>query len=626
MSSEDKLLQYISPFITANSGLSDHRARLEKIDRLIQRSYKGENKYSCGHSVDSHCSCKDKKTLPPEEDNVTIPVVGPQLSTLSAQLSKVFLRTDPPLRMFSAPAASEIAIKYNILYGQYSRKFQWRRNLLLCVRDAVSYNFCAAEVRWKARAVKTVTNEIDTLTGSTKTAKAFETGESIKHIHPYNVIWDGSVPLNEVVSRGAYAGYVESYTKIALAQFCMDEGIDVSFDLWEKISAAQNSNAGLAYYVPKINAVESNDSVELTHDEIFDGKSTHKNTRTSTAEFNVTTLYIRAIPFDFGITEPNSTDISIIKLIIVGKNILLDYKILDNAHNLFPIIFGQTDESALELNSFTQAEELAPIQNTATKLYNTELASSRRLIADRALYDSNLITKDAVNNPSPTAKIAVKRSMHGSFRLSDAYFPIPYEDRALGVRLNFANSLLGFASQITSANQTMQGQFVKGNKTASEFGTTMAMAGDRLVQSAIFLDDQFFAPLRTILMSDTLQYQNNIQVFNKESGDFIDVDMSELRNAPLDFEIAAGLVPAEEIESLDALQVLIQTIMSREDLSQEFKTVDAICYIADLMGVKYLKRFQKSSEQMQAEMQARVQQQLQMLQAQKQIESQAAQT
>ncbi len=67
----------------------------------------------------------------------------------------------------------------------------------------------------------------------------------------------------------------------------------------------------------------------------------------------------------------------------------------------------------------------------------------------------------------------------------------------------------------------MQGQFVRGNKTAGEFNTTMAMAGDRLLSSAIFIDDQFFSPLRTILLSDTLQYQADIQVFDKEAGQFI---------------------------------------------------------------------------------------------------------
>lgn len=606
---KDKVMAYITPFLSSNSGLSSHRARLEKIDRLIERSYDTRQTKNCRDS---------KGALPDEEENVTIPVVGPQLSTLAAQLTKIFLRTDPPIQMFAAPNASQIANQYNILYSSYSRKWQWRRNLLRCIRDAVNYNFCAAEIRWAAKAVKTLSKEVDTTTGLNKTTTAYEEGESIKHLNAYNVIWDGSVPLNEVSSRGAYAGFVEQYTRISLAQHFANESISLTPEEWKDLRASAESAAGFSYTLPKINNVEFNDSVEPTHDDIFEPSSSKIN-KTATDKYNLVTLYVRVIPMDFDIISEYAADVSILKVQIVNNTKIVKMQILDNQHNLLPIIFGQMDETSLGLNSFTTAEELAPIQNTATKLYNAEIASTRRLISDRALYDPKLIDQKDINNPSPTAKIPVKASMHGSFQLNQAYFPIPYEDRAMGVRLNYANNLLGFSSQITSANQTMQGQFVKGNKSAGEFNTTMAMAGDRLVQSAIFLDDQFFAPLRTILLRDTLQYQASIQVYDKEAGQFIQVDMNQLRANELDFDIAAGLLPANELASVEFLQVLVQSIMARQDLSAEFKTMDAICYIGEMNGVKYLRRFLKSAEERQAEQQ----QQMAMMQQQLAMQAQA---
>lgn len=610
---KDRVLSYITPFVTTNSGLSSHRSRLEKIDRLIERSY---------DSLPSKDNCRDKKIpMPAEEENITLPVVGPQLSTLAAQLTKIFLRTDPPVQMFAAPNASEIANQYNILYSRYSRKFQWRRNLLRCIRDAVNYNFCAAEVRWAARAVKTITSEVSTQTGQNKVTTSEEEGEQIKHINAYNVIWDGSVPLNEVSSRGAYAGYIEQHTRISLAQHFTDEGIKLSQADWKEITKYSETNTAFSYFLPKINEVEANESVEPSFDSIFDSKSSEV-LRTATDKYNLITLYLRVIPMDFDIISEYGADVSILKVKLVGDNFIVKMEILDNQHNLIPIIFGQMDETSIGLNSFTTAEELAPIQNTATKLYNAEIASTRRLISDRALYDPHLISSSDVNNPSPTAKIPVKSSMHGSFALTQAYYPIPYEDRAMGVRINFANTLLGFSSQITSANQTMQGQFVKGNKSAGEFNTTMQMAGDRLIQSAIFLDDQFFGPLRTILLRDTLQYQSNIRVYDKEAAQFIDVDMATLRSNELDFDVAAGLLPANEMASLEFFQVLVQSIMARPDLSSDFKMMEAICYVAEMNGVKYLRRFLKSAEQKQQEQQAMMQQQLQMLQAKTQIESQ----
>lgn len=599
---KEQVTKYIAPFLSSNSGLSDHRSRLEKIDRLIARSYDGKSTKNCRD--DGHKAA-------PDEENVTIPVVGPQLSALSAQLTKIFLRTDPPIQMFSAPAAAEIANQYNILYAKYSRKGQWRRNLLRCIRDAVSYNFCAAEVRWTAKAVKSLSAEVSTTTGQNKTTTANEEGETITHLNAYNVIWDGSVTLNEITSRGAYAGYVTEHTRISLAQHFTDEGITLTKDEWDDLGKLSENTAGFSYMVPKINDVESNDTVEKTHDDIFDGKKTSSH-RTGTDRYQLVTLYIRVIPMDFDIVSQYAADVSIMRVKVLGNSKIVKMEVLDNMHNLFPIVFGQMDETSLGLNSFTTAEELAPIQNTATKLYNAEIASTRRLISDRALYDPQLISKEDINNPSPTAKIAIKTSMHGSFPLNQAYYAIPYEDRAMGVRLQYANNLLSFSSQITSANQTMQGQFVKGNKTAGEFNTTMSMAGDRLIQSAIFFDDQFFAPLRVILLRDTLQYQSNIRMYDKEQGAFIDIDMTQLRENELDFDIAAGLLPASDMASAEFMQMMMQTIMTRQDLDSEFKTMDAICYIAEVNGVKYLRRFLKSAAEKQQEQQQQMQQMAQM--------------
>jgi hypothetical protein len=583
---KDLLLKYLTPFVTSNSTISDHRARLEKIDALIERSY----------SPNRSANCKDEKA-PPAEDEVTIPVVGPQVSTQSAQLAKIFLRTDPPLQMFSAPAAAQIANQYNILYSRYSRNYQWRRNILMCLQDAVSYNFCAAEVSWISRAVKSITQEVSISTGSQKLTTSFDSGERIKHLHPYNVIWDASVPLNEVSSRGAYVGYIEQFTRIALAQYFADNAIVISPDDWKSIRTKESAQSSIGYYEPRLNAVPTPEKVELSFDEIFDGKSSKEIKKTSTALYTVTTLFLRVIPMDFDIISESAASVNILKVTLIGDDFIADVRILDNAHNIFPVIFGQTKDTTLGLNSFTMPEELAPIQNTATKLYNAEIASSRRLISDRAIYDPQLISAKEVNNPSPTAKIPLRSSMHGSFALSNAYYAIPYEDRALGVRISQANNLLGFSSQIAATNPTMQGQFVKGNKTAGEFNTTMAMAGDRLLQSAIFLDDQFFAPLRTILMSDTLQYQNDVTVFDRETGQFLKVNMAELRDAPLDFDIAAGLLPANELVSTEFFQVLIQTFMSRQDLAMDFKAIDALCYLAETQGVKYLSRFLRTDQE-----------------------------
>ena len=613
--SKEKLFTYIEPFLKVGANVSDHRARCEKIEKLKESSYKST-------SLGNRRDCKDCPEEP-ESENITVPIIGPQLSTVAAELTKIFLADDPPMQMMSAPAAQEISNQYNLLYSKYSRQFQWRRNLLLCIRDAVQYNVCAAEISWVQRVGREFSSQTSQDSTQVSTSSAFEFGEQIQHLNIYNVIWDGSVSLDKVPYEGAYVGYFRKFTRIALVQWLKNLGVTLSREQF--IELQKNEGQALKdYYIPKINPVPQNDeSAKSTDlDTMFSGKPKESTpTQTSTAYHIAKVLYIRIIPAEFGIYSVDSDSIApeIYRIIIAGDEQILDIRQMTARHNMFPIVFGQIDESSIGLNTYTIAEELAPIQNAAEKLYQGDIAALRRFLSDRGVYDPSVIDSEQINNPSPTAKIPLKNSVRGSVKLSDAYFPIPFEDRAMGQRIQAANALIPFASEITSANTIMRGGFVKGNKTASEFNATMQGAGNRILQFAIFFDDQFFGPVRTILKSDTLQNQSQVSLFDPETGEFVEIDIAQLRENEVDFAIAAGLLPASQMVNTDFLQTFLQLTLSSPEFNQDYRAGDMAAYIASVQGVKYLKRFARTQE----EKQQMMQQQLQMQQAQAQIESQA---
>lgn len=582
-----KILDYIEPFIRVTPSLSDHRARCEKIDKLIE------------HSVNSNSQddCKDEEKIP-EEENITVPIIGPQLSTLSAELVKLFLSEDPPLQMVSAPKSEIISNQYNLLFSKYSRQFQWRRNLMLCIRDVVNYNICAAEVYWKRRLGKSFTQGLNNA-GQKATTEAFEFGEAIEHLNIYNVSWDASVPANMVPYEAAYAGYFKKFTRVALVQYLRNMGIDVSKALFDEIKKGEGE-ALSDYYIPKINPVSTPDTVPANDpDSMFDNSSKEKAPLTSTVEHVCKIFYFRIIPADFGLvsTADDVTEVAIYRVIIVNKGTLVDFRRMSFQHNMIPMTFGQIDETAIGLNTLTIAEELSPLQNTAEKLYKGDIASIRRMVADRGIYDPKYVEEDHINSPSPTAKIPIKKTYSGSIKLSDVYFPIPYEDRSIGSRIQIANGLMGFAAEITSANQIMRGGFVKGNKTAQEFQATMQSAGNRILAFAIFFDDQFLGPVRTIARSDLLQNQSNISIYDKATGEFVPIDVSQLQESQVDFDIAAGLLPAEALNSVDFLQTIFQVVMSNPQFNMEYDVMSMLSYIASIKGLRYLNRFARTEEE-----------------------------
>lgn len=616
---EEKILNYIRPFIKVTSSLSSHRARCEKIDKTVEHSINTLNRNKCRDTKDGEQPVDEEGNVIPEDENITVPIVGPQLATLSAELTKLFLSEDPPLQMVSAPRTEEISNKYNLLFSKYSRQFQWRRNLLLCIRDAVHYNICAAEVFWKRRLGRSFTTGFNLDSGAKATVDAFEFGECIENINIYNVSWDASVPVNQVPYEGAYAGYFRKFTRIALVQYLKNMGVDLSSDTFAKIKKGQGECLA-DYYVPKINNVPTpDDAPKNVIDDMYTGKDSSKRPNTSTTEHICKVFYFRIIPADFDIIDASQepTEIAIYRAIIVNTDTIVDFRRMSAQHNMIPIVFGQIDETAIGLNTYTIAEELAPLQNSAEKLYKGDIAALRRSVADRGIYDPNYIDSDAINNKSPTAKIPLKRAYSGSIKPSDAYFPIPYRDNSIGSRIQIANSLVQFASEITSANTIMRGGFVPGNKTAQEFQATMQGAGNRILSFGIFFDDQFFGPVRTIVRSDVLQNQSDVKIYDKASGEFIDVRMQDLQDYQVDFDIAAGLLPAEALQSTDFLQTIFQVLMSNPEFNEEYRVIDMLSYISSIKGLRYLSRFARTDE----EKKIRIQQQLQRMAMQQGIEN-----
>jgi hypothetical protein len=614
----DSIGKYVKNITTQSSFLSSHRARLENVDRLIVRSINPFHRDACKDGKKDSSITKDGKEIP-DEENVSIPVIAPQLTTLTSELAKIFLAEDPPLQMVTVPGLDEISNKYNLLYSKYAREFQWRRNLLLCFQDAARYNICAAEVGWISKKGRRASGEVDTKTGFAKGVDVISAGEQIKHLDMYNTFWDTSVIPAEVQSSGAYIGYIKTYTSINLAKFLSEESIilttEQTKDIFKRAGEISTTSNVLRHYTPAINGI-SNLSNITNYDSLFDG--TDKVIKTSTTQHEVITIYIRVLPIDFDIVDGLDSIVpQIYKVLLVNNAHVVKVEQQTNLHDSFPIILGQLREDSLGLNALTFAEEMEPIQNTATKLYQADLASSRRLIADRLVYNPNKVHQADIESTSPVSRIKTKNHT-GS--INDVIQQLPYSDPTLGARISQANQLLPLAGQITGANQAMNGQFVKGNKTTAEYQNVVGNAVSKIQLNAIFLDDQFFSPLRKILVSDTLQYQSNITIYDRHSGQQVAIDPVELRNNELEFDIAAGLLPADQLLSTEFFQVLLQSVASNPQLSLEFKTMEAICYMASLKGVRYFKRFLKTDQEKQAEQQQRMQEQQAMLKAQKQAQ------
>jgi hypothetical protein len=235
-------------------------------------------------------------------------------------------------------------------------------------------------------------------------------------------------------------------------------------------------------------------------------------------------------------------------------------------------------------------------------LITSEIKSLRRMLTDRAIYNPHLINKRDVNSPNPTAKIPLRTSAYGQ-SLQDAYYPIPYEDRALGSRVSQASNILSFGNDISGLNQVAAGQFVKGNKTNDQFSESMAASGQRLMALAMNLEDSFFLPLKEITRSNILQYQSPDKILSQILKQQVTISPEQLKSLIPSFKVSDGLLPPDRIANSELIITAIQTIGSSPELANTYDVAGMTVHLLQVKGLRDLDKFKFTPEQAQARQQ-----------------------
>lgn len=527
-----------------------------------------------------------------------VPIIAPQVATAVAYLAKLFLNTPEVFPMAAGKDADVIAEQYNVLLAKFADDWQWRRNLLLAFQDGYRYNLMAVEAAWTGKSVGALTNDIIPSTNALKTKKEVVSGFKIKHLDLYNTFWDMTVEPAMVSDDGDFAGYYEIMTTTRLHRFLQSLPHNSNFnhklpEILASTAVEQN------YYVPKINAkstASSTNGRQTNWDTFLTGAA--NSNRLYSGMHEICTLYARVVPKDLGIIKniPAPGTPQIWKFIIVNSRYVVYAERRTNAHDKLPIVFGQPREDSLGYQSKSLAEDLFDIQQLTSSMWSMELASTRRIIADRGIFNPDIIRADDINNPSPSAKIPTRNTAYNQ-PLSNAYYQIPYSDPGLGSRAGIASQLTQFSNAVSGANQVQQGQFIKGNKTNDQFDTVMANSDSRQVMGAVLLEDQFFTPIKALIKSDLLQYQEALTVYDKNTGQEVKVDPQVLRSTQANFVVTDGLMSVDKVMSTEAVGVALQSIAASPQLQAEYNLAPLFAHLMRLQGAKGLDKFVKTAEE-----------------------------
>lgn len=535
--------------------------------------------------------------------NVTVPVVQPQVESTVGYLTEVFCTGEPFFGVLTPKIYQDAGLQMESVISDNSRRFGWRAEFMKCFRDGLKYNLQGLEMAWEKKKVFSIINDpAQRADKGGVSAEEMYSGNFARRIDLYNAIIDTRVVPNQVHKRGEFAGYVELYTRTDLKQLIIDLGTDSTMNVTDAfksntLSYTLGNNAPGQFYIPLVNpmALMSTNSAGTNWLTWMSGINNNGDIEYRDL-YEVAVIYVRVLPSDFNLQLPARNTPQIFKLIVINQSHIIYMKRMTNAHNFLPIVFGQPFDDGLGYQAKSFGDNVTPYQEMASSLWNSGIESKRRLVYDRLFYDPSRVSKTDIDRASSVARIPVKAGAYGK-PVQDAVWQASYRDENVVGVLQMAREVQTMAQTANGTNNAQQGQFQKGNKTRYEFETVMNKSDWHPRLLGITLEDSWFAPIKEIVKMNVIQYQGEAELYNMQQQDNVQIKPADLRKMTMQFKMTDGQTPTEKLLNLQLFGQVAQIGMAVPEVMAQYDIVGMLLYSFKAQGAYWLDEFKRTPEQ-----------------------------
>lgn len=541
---------------------------------------------------------------PTKFQNVTVPVVMPQVESAVTYQTSVFLTGTPMFGFVAPPEQEDTALQYQAIMEENQIRGGWVQQFQMFFRDCFKYNLGAVEVDWGREVTQAVETDLAFMTGKEgKPKEVIWEGNKIRRWDLYNTFFDTRYKPTDIYKDGEFVGHTELMSRIHLKKFInelpdkMISNIKNAFESGMGTQGGSGTGGIESYYIPQINpsALMQIDPKRTTDWMSWAGMLDRPQPIAYKNLYEVTTLYARIIPADFALKVPSANTPQVWKFIIVNHQILIYAERQTNAHGFLPVLFGQASEDGLGYQTKSFANNAKPFQDIASALVNSAMAARRRAISDRTIYDPSRISEAHINSDNPSAKIPVRPAAYGK-NINESVYAFPFRDDQSAVAFQELPQMMQMANSVNGQNQAKQGQFVKGNKTLHEYDSVMSNANGRDQMTAMSLEAQVFTPLKQILKLNIMQYQSGVSIFSPAQNKTIEIDPVALRQSQATFKVTDGLTPTDKAISGDDFTMAIQTIGSSKEIGAAYNIGPMFSYLMKTRNAD-ITAFEKSPQQ-----------------------------
>jgi len=548
-----------------------------------------------------------------KHDRVNIPLIVSQVDSLRAYFADVYLSGAPLFPVASGAQVAPVAEAFESLIDAHAVKGRYARQLMLAFTDAAKYDFCAVETSWGN--LPPFLPALDDAQGKRDTTQDYNLTK-LRRYDPYNTLWDYRVQPADHAYDAEYAGDIQLITRNLLKRKLNElSERNASMNAKDALSNARLnfSNEDGLYYTkgkermdtssyPTTYTMKPQISQFITSEVFRNGGTWEDYIATGSFGSAVTaypnlsnmyelvTVFARIIPAEHHIKAPRRNSPQLWKFELINGRILISAERVATPHDMLPVLISQPHEDGFSYQTLSTAESQIPLQRAASDLYNVRIASAKRALNDRMIYDPEMVDPMDINSTSPAAKIPIKALRLGRSS-KDAATVLPFDGQATAGALGDMQQTIQLSYMLTGLNPFRQGQTQKGNRTMAEFDSIVNFSDLRTRVLALMLEYQLFQPLKELLKFNILRNLDEVEITNPSTGQTYKVNRQDLLSAALEFRVGDGFTPKSKLMGTDDLQQALQFLQNSPELKGAYDVGGMFAHLMSLRGVKNLAQY-----------------------------------
>lgn len=400
-------------------------------------------------------------------------------------------------------------------------------------------------------------------------------GNILENVDIYNFFYDPTVQnISEIPEKAEWAAWAMMFTRFKIQKMAIAGELH-GVENW--IATASPQTASLYYQERPVVRFDYNantgsvDWIKFAAGDLY-----------STIGWGVeiVKIFVWLNPKQFGLSTDD--ELQIWRIYIANNLYICHAEHMDNAHNMLPVLVANPLEDNLGLQRKSPAELLLDSNRFASFLMNVHQQSARTKLYGLTVYDPNGVDLSNLGEDTSGRVPLLPQGWGKDIKTMIAQFKEAPETTET---VNDIKGMIDLMEYILPTNQQKQVADLD-RATTYQAAATVQGTNRRSLKAAKVIDDQAANKMRMMMMWNTLQYKQSINVLNDQTGKMEPQPVANFREKNLEYDTGDGIQSIDRIMLVHLLHDIINSMLQSQEAQKQVDIVGLIDYWVKLFGVK----------------------------------------